>query len=249
MSSNDILACRAEPIIFLDYLATGKIHKDRQKIFLRGVLEGCRQAGCSLVGGETAEMPGFYAAGRMDVAGFCVGVKDAKALVHPVQAGDEIWGLPSNGFHSNGYSLIRKIISDRRLDLNDREEGEKLLEYMLRPTRIYSKEVVPLFSNPDFKACAHITGGGVVENLPRIFSNEFVARLEKKKFFSSGWMKKFVEWSGMSEREAFSTWNMGIGFCAIVGHSLWSRLEAQGWIRLGQIEQRKSREQNEVELV
>jgi len=240
MSVNDLLACRAEPLIFLDYLATGKIQKSRQQIFLRGVIEGCKQAGCSLVGGETAEMPGFYSSERMDVAGFSVGVKEVAQSVEPIQAGDEIWGLASSGFHSNGYSLLRKIVADKKLSWEEDLQGVKLLDFLLEPTRIYSKDVIGLFENPQFKALAHLTGGGVVENLPRIFPESLSAEISKATFPKSPWMQKFSEWSGMSEREAFSTWNMGIGMAAIVSPQVGASLAAQKWIKLGVMKPRAS---------
>jgi len=233
MSVNDLLACRAEPLIFLDYLATGKIQKHRQQIFLRGVLEGCKQAGCSLVGGETAEMPGFYSSERMDVAGFSVGVKEGAQQVDLILEGDEIWGLASSGFHSNGYSLIRKIVTDQKLSWDQEIAGTKLIDFLLAPTRIYSSEVLPWFENPQFKALAHLTGGGVVENLPRVFPENLSARVSKDAFPKLVWMQKFADWSGMNERETFSTWNMGIGLCAIVNPKLGGNLASKNWIKLG----------------
>ncbi len=235
MSVNDLLACRAEPLIFLDYLATGKIQKSRQQIFLRGVIEGCKQAGCSLVGGETAEMPGFYSSERMDVAGFSVGVKEGALAVEPVKEGDEIWGLPSSGFHSNGYSLVRKIIADKKLSWEENLEGVKLLDFLLQPTKIYSQEVLGFFENSQFKAVAHLTGGGIVENLPRVFPESLTAEVSRAAFPKLPWMQKFAEWSGMTEREAFSTWNMGIGLCAIVSPQLSSQMASQNWLKLGRM--------------
>jgi phosphoribosylformylglycinamidine cyclo-ligase len=240
MSANDVLACRARPLVFLDYLATGKIHKERQKTFLRGVIEGCRQAQCSLVGGETAEMPGFYPAGRMDVAGFCVGVRDGRQRVDPMQVGDELWALSSSGFHSNGYSLIRKLVSENHLSGEDREDGVRLHDFLLRPTRIYSAEILPLLREPEFKAVAHITGGGVVENLPRVFSEDLQALLDQKAFRTPRWMLRLVELAKMNQQEAYSTWNMGVGMVAVVTPSLGLRLEAQGWMRVGHLQKRKA---------
>lgn len=236
MSVNDIFACRAEPVAFLDYLATGKIQKNRQQIFLKGVMEGCRQARCSLVGGETAEMPGFYAEGRMDVAGFAVGVRDARQKVESIQAGDWVLGLESSGFHSNGYSLIRKILEKNPSLKNEKLEGLSCLEFLLRPTRIYGNEIIPQLSHPQYKAGAHLTGGGVIENLPRVLPRGVAASLNRNAFPLSPWMQKFFEASGLEWREAFSTWNMGMGWAAVVSPGLGAELLKSEWLKLGEIQ-------------
>ena len=169
MCVNDILAQGAIPLFFLDYIACGKNDPAQIEAIVKGVADGCRQAGAALVGGETAEMPGFYKEGEYDIAGFAVGAAEKEDLINAqnTKAGQAVIGIPSSGFHSNGFSLIRKVLSDENISLDDEFNGETLGEALLRPTRIYAKEVRSLLENVKVSGISHITGGGFIENLPR----------------------------------------------------------------------------------
>lgn len=236
MCVNDLLACGAEPVVFLDYLATGKLNKNRNQHFLRGVLKGCELAGCSLVGGETAEMPGFYESHRMDVAGFSIGVMEKSQLSRAkAQVGDRVWGFVSNGFHSNGYSLIRKIFKEHADFLKTKKSREEWLRYLLQPTEIYVKKVLPLLRSPGARMGSHITGGGLVENLPREVADGLVLSLRRSAIPSSEPMKIFLEKCSLTETELYSTFNMGIGFCVIGDPSLEREAMAVGAIYLGDV--------------
>ena len=220
MCVNDVIVCGAEPLFFLDYFATGKLSADVGAEVVAGIAEGCHQAGCSLVGGETAEMPGFYEAGEYDLAGFCVGVVDRPKVVDgsKIKEGDCIVGIPSTGVHSNGYSLVRKIVFDKMgLSVNDRidELGLTVAQEFLKPTRIYVKEVLELLKKFNIKGMVHITGGGFYENIPRVIPDGLGARIDGdfKVLPVFKWMKKCAE---LSEREMFTTFNCGTGFMLIV---------------------------------
>lgn len=220
MCVNDVIVCGAEPLFFLDYFATGKLSADVGAEVVAGIAEGCHQAGCSLVGGETAEMPGFYEAGEYDLAGFCVGVVDRPKVVDgsKIKEGDCIVGIPSTGVHSNGYSLVRKIVFDKMgLSVNDRIEelGLTVAQEFLKPTRIYVKEVLELLKKFNIKGMVHITGGGFYENIPRVIPDGLGARIDGdfKVLPVFKWMKKCAE---LSEREMFTTFNCGTGFMLIV---------------------------------
>jgi len=219
MCVNDLLACRAEPLVFLDYLATDKLRSSRTTPLLRGVVEACRQSKCSLIGGETAEMPGFYPNNRLDVAGFAIGVIEREKIwkKEAVGKGDVILGMASSGFHSNGYSLIRKVMQQESWSLDTQVEGQCLGDFLLTPTKLYIQDLYQLLLHPVVKAGVHITGGGLVENLPRVFDSEKC----RAKVNSQGWkipslMQSFCERAKIQRQEAFSTWNMGVGFCFIV---------------------------------
>ncbi|MCH5225316.1 MAG: phosphoribosylformylglycinamidine cyclo-ligase [Muribaculaceae bacterium] len=216
MCVNDVLAQGAEPLIFLDYIAVGKNKPVVVEAIVEGVAEGCRQAGCALVGGETAEMPGMYGEDDYDIAGFTVGAVEKDRLIDcsKVAPGDVLIGLASSGVHSNGFSLVRKIIYDNRLDLNKKydELGDKTLgEILLTPTKIYVKPVLEVLKNTDVHGIAHITGGGFDENIPRILPDNCNAEIrlgswEIPPIFS------FLEREGnVPHREMFNIFNMGIG--------------------------------------
>ncbi len=241
MCVNDLLACRAEPIIFLDYIATGRINRNALGILIDGIAGACEASGCSLIGGETAEMPGYYPVGRYDVAGFSVGVleKSRRFNLSLVEAGDRVFGCSSSGFHSNGYSLVRKIMKDQNWRLSDSLEGKPLAETLLVPTELYVKRFLTIDREFELKAASHITGGGLVENLPRGFNEERLrVVLSRKAISTSALMQRFVEASGMPEFEAFSTWNMGIGFCVVVAEkdSLRFQQKYPDWHQIGHIE-------------
>lgn len=222
MCTNDLAASLAEPLVFLDYLATGKLNPKALQPLMEGILEGCRLSSCSLVGGETAEMPGYYPDGRFDVAGFSVGVIEKELAVHlpPLQEGDILVGLPSNGFHSNGYSLIRKIMQKESWSLATEVEGVKLSDYLLRPTEVYVTQTLRALRELNLKRAAHITGGGLIENLPRVLTEGFGIEIQKNKFEVPDVQNAFAQVGGLEEIEAFSTWNMGIGFCWIIPQAM-----------------------------
>jgi len=220
MCVNDVIVSGAEPLFFLDYFATGKLSSDVGAEVVKGIADGCVQAGCALVGGETAEMPDFYDAGEFDLAGFSVGVVDKTKIIDgsTIKDGDVILGIPATGVHSNGFSLVRKIVFDKLgLSVNDKIEplGETVAEAFLKPTRIYVKEVLELTKKFNIKGMIHITGGGFYENIPRILPDGFSAQIDGD--FSVlpvfNWLK---EKGGLTEREMFTTFNCGTGFMLIV---------------------------------
>lgn len=222
MCVNDVLTSGAEPLYFLDYLATGKLNSEQLTQVVAGVADGCRQAKCALLGGETAEMPGFYAPGEYDLAGFCVGIVEKSQLLNGdrVRMGDVAIGLESSGVHSNGFSLVRKIIGDRGFDWSDRPsvfEGRSLGEVLLTPTQIYVQPILSILeSGLEIRGMAHITGGGLPENLPRCLGKNQSIRID-----ASSWEVPVVfDWLAqtgeVSRLEMFNTFNMGIGFVVLV---------------------------------
>lgn len=216
MCVNDVLAQGAEPLIFLDYIAVGKNKPEVVESIVAGVAEGCRQAGCALVGGETAEMPGMYTEDDYDIAGFTVGAVEKENLIDcsKVKAGDVLIGIASSGVHSNGFSLVRKIIYDSHLDLNQKyeETGDKTLgEVLLTPTRIYVKPILEILKNADVHGIAHITGGGFDENIPRILPEGCGAEILKGSWEIPGIFKLLEKYGKVPHREMFNIFNMGIG--------------------------------------
>ena len=223
MNVNDVLTTGADPLFFLDYIATGKIDLEVLKRVIDGIIEGCRRGEVFLAGGETAEMPGFYPEGVYDLAGFCVGVCEREEVItgKEVSPGDVLIGIRSSGFHSNGFSLIRKVLKDRGVKLTDKVEelGKTVGEVLLTPTRIYTKEVKKLKENVKVKALAHITGGGIPENLIRVLPEGVKAVVEKGSIPENpvfGWIQKL---GNIEEREMFRTFNMGVGMIAVVSES------------------------------
>lgn len=221
MCVNDILVQGAEPLFFLDYLAVGKLLPAQVEEIISGVAEGCRQAGCALLGGEMAEMPGFYPPGEYDMAGFAVGLVNRSAIVDGsgVSAGDAVIGLASNGLHSNGYSLARKVlIEEAGLMLNDTHPvfGLTLAEEMLKPTCIYVKPVLEALKNFQVKGMAHITGGGLPGNLPRMLPGDLQVELETAAWPLPAIFTLISELGPVSRKEMFRTFNMGIGYCLII---------------------------------
>lgn len=218
MCVNDIIVQGAEPLFFLDYYATGKLDIDIATQVISGVAHGCEQAGAALVGGETAEMPGMYAAADYDLAGFCVGIVEKDRLIDGsrVGIGDSLIGLASSGPHSNGYSLIRRIIEVSGCDLDATLDDLPLAEWLLAPTRIYVKPLLDLFATVDVHALAHVTGGGLTENLPRVMPAATRARIE-----TTAWQRPAIfDWlqrtGGVSDSEMFRTFNCGIGMVLCV---------------------------------
>lgn len=221
MGVNDIITTGAEPLFFLDYFATGRLDAERASQVIKGIVRGCKEAGCSLVGGETAEMPDFYKPGEYDLAGFTVGVVERKRIIDgsTIKPGDRIIGLEASGLHSNGYSLARKVIFKKLgLGVNDKVKGLKkpIGEELLTPTRIYVKPVLELLKGFRLKGIAHITGGGFIENIPRVLPKGCKAVIK-----GGGWPIPFIfrflqEKGGVSEREMFRTFNCGIGMVIVV---------------------------------
>lgn len=209
MCVNDILCHGAKPIFFLDYLACGKLNAEVAADLVKGVSDGCVQAGCALIGGETAEMPGFYPEGEYDIAGFSVGVVEKEKIIDGsnIKEGNVLIGIASSGPHSNGYSLIRKLIKDYDEEFN----GKKIGEVLLTPTKIYVKPVLKLLEKYTINGMAHITGGGFYENVPRMFKNDFTAVIDKNSFEIPEIFKHIIS-LGVQEDHMFNTYNMGIGF-------------------------------------
>lgn len=221
MCVNDVLAQGAEPLFFLDYVAVGKNDPGTVEAIVAGVAEGCRQSGCALIGGETAEMPGMYAPEDYDIAGFTVGAVEKEKLIDgsKVKAGDVLIGLPSSGVHSNGFSLVRKVIGDAKLNLNERypETGDKTLsEVLLTPTKIYVKPVLRLINDIDVHGVAHITGGGFDENIPRILKEGMGAEIYEEKWEVLPIFSLLEKYGNIPHREMFNIFNMGIGMVIAV---------------------------------
>ena len=211
MCVNDILCHGAAPQYFLDYLACGKLEPAVAADIVKGVAEGCAQAGAALIGGETAEMPGFYQAGEYDIAGFAVGVVEKDDLIDgsKVEAGDILIGLPSSGYHSNGYSLLRKIFTN----LNATHDGKTIGEHLLTPTKIYVKPVLDVLGKHRVHGLAHITGGGLPENLPRAYRKGLTAVVDTATFPTLPLMDTVLQ--HVKREESYGTFNMGIGFILI----------------------------------
>ena len=216
MCVNDVLAQGAEPLIFLDYVAVGHNEPAKIEAIVAGVAEGCRQAGCALVGGETAEMPGMYEGGEYDIAGYTTGVVEKSKLIDgsKVATGDVLVGIASTGVHSNGFSLVRKIVSDAGLSYQDSITefgGRKLGEVLLTPTRIYVKQVLDVIRNCDVHGVAHITGGGFDENIPRILRKGQGIEIQEGSWEILPVFKCLEKWGSIPHREMFNIFNMGIG--------------------------------------
>lgn len=220
MCANDIVCQGAKPLIFLDYLACGHLEPETAAMIVKGIADGCRQAGCALIGGETAEMPGFYQQGEYDLAGFCTGIVNKTKIINgsSIEPGDVLIGLASSGIHSNGYSLVRKLMGEDPKELQKvyPELNAPLGEVLLTPTRIYVKTILTLINQFKIKGIAHITGGGFVENIPRILPQGIGAKIDINSFeilpiFNLLWKK-----SAMTKEQIFNTFNMGIGMVLCV---------------------------------
>lgn len=224
MCVNDVLAQGAEPLIFLDYVAIGHNIPAKVEAIVAGVAEGCRQAGCALVGGETAEMPGMYGNGEYDIAGYTTGVVEKSKLIDgtKVRTGDVLVGIASSGVHSNGFSLVRKIIADAGLPLDATIEefgGKTLGETLLTPTRIYVRQVLDVIRNCDVHGVAHITGGGFDENIPRILREGQGIEIDEGSWEILPVFRMLEKWGGIPHREMFNIFNMGIGMVLAVDAS------------------------------
>lgn len=221
MCVNDIICVGAKPLFFLDYIAVGKNVPEKVASIVKGVAEGCIQSECCLIGGETAEMPGFYPEDEYDLAGFAVGIVDKKKVIdiEKVSEGDAIIGIASSGIHSNGYSLVRKVFDVENTDLNKTYEeldGKTLGEVLLTPTKIYVKPMLALFKEMTPHAVMHITGGGFYENIPRALPEGMSAKIYKDELEIPGIFKLLMKKGNIPERDMFNTYNMGIGMTVVV---------------------------------
>jgi len=241
MNVDDCLCCGAEPLFFLDYIATGKLEKKTLVDVVKGIAAGCRQANCALIGGETAEMPDFYSEGEYDLSGFCVGVIEKNKIIDGsgIKSGDTVIGLASSGLHSNGYSLVRKIFSKREL--------KKRAQEFLIPTRIYTKPVLSLLKTLNtkqqtIKGIAHITGGALIDKIPRIIPENLALQLCKNSWPIPSLFQEIKQRAGLSPREMLRTFNMGIGMVLVVSPNsslrlrmfLKQRFKLESW-KIGQI--------------
>lgn len=216
MCVNDVLAQGAEPLIFLDYVAIGHNIPEKVEAIVSGVAEGCRQAGCALVGGETAEMPGMYSDGEYDIAGYTTGVVEKSKLIDgsKVTEGDVLVGIASSGVHSNGFSLVRKILADNNL-----MDDEEILRWLLTPTRIYVRQVLDVIHNTDVHAICHITGGGFDENIPRVLHNGQAVEIQEGSWEILPVFRFLEEKGNIPHREMFNIFNMGIGMVVVLPES------------------------------
>ncbi len=220
MCVNDVICTGAKPLFFLDYMALGKNVPEVVATVVGGVASGCRKAGCSLIGGETAEMPGFYPVDEYDLAGFSVGVVDKKKIIDSskINVGDKVIGLKSSGVHSNGFSLVRKVFDVNKENLSKYEEslGKTLGEALLEPTRIYVKPILQLIEQVDVKGISHITGGGFYENMPRMLRDGVSLKIDKNSYEVPAIFKLIMDRGSIPERDMYNTFNMGIGMAVIV---------------------------------
>ncbi len=220
MCVNDIVCQGAQPLFFLDYFATGKLSPEKVATVVSGIADGCRQSGAALIGGETAEMPGFYPDGDYDVAGFAVGVVDKKKIINgsKIKSGDILIGIKSSGIHSNGYSLVRKLWGEDIAELGkyDAELGAKPIDVLLTPTKIYVKSILELIKNVNVKGIAHITGGGFIENIPRIFPEGIGCRIDTKSYEIPAVFAIMQKRAKLTKQQIYNTFNMGIGMVVCV---------------------------------
>ena len=247
MSVNDILVQGAEPLFFLDYFACGKLHVDTATAVIAGIARGCELAGCALIGGETAEMPGMYPDGEYDLAGFAVGAVEKSAIINgsSIVPGDVVLGLASSGAHSNGYSLVRKIVERVAPDFNADFHGRALRDVLLAPTRIYVKSLLALINSLPVKGMAHITGGGLTENVPRVLGDQLTALLQRDAWPMPPLFSWLQQHGGVADAEMHRVFNCGIGMVVVVAAAdadrAMAELAAAGetvW-RIGAIESRK----------
>ena len=220
MCANDVICTGASPMFFLDYMALGKNIPEKVATIVAGVAEGCKKANCSLIGGETAEMPGFYPVDEYDLAGFCVGIVDKKKIIDnkTIEIGDKVIGLKSSGVHSNGFSLVRKVFEVNKENLNEYVEslGCTVGEALLKPTKIYVKPILKLIEQVKVKGISHITGGGFYENMPRMLREGVALKIDKNSYEVPPIFKLIAERGNIPERDMYNTFNMGIGMAIIV---------------------------------
>jgi len=221
MSVNDIVVQGAEPIFFLDYIAIGRMDVERNVKIIEGIVKGCQEAGCALIGGETAEMPGIYSENEYDLAGFCIGVVENGKIIDGsgIHVGDQVIGIASNGIHSNGFSLVRKVLLERaKLNINDKIEGieNSIGDELLQPTRIYVKPVLNLIKNFNIKGIVHITGGGFIDNIPRIVPRQCCTVVRMNSWPVPPIFRKIQEIGDIEQMEMLRVFNMGIGMILVV---------------------------------
>ena len=214
MSVNDLIVQGAKPLLFLDYISINKIDLKKLKSIIKGIIKGCKISGCELVGGETAEMPGTYEKNKFDIAGFAVGVVGEKKILkkEAIKKNDLILAIPSSGIHSNGYSLVRYVLKKNKINL---KKNLFLKKELLKPTKIYVKEVLNLINNNLINGCANITGGGLADNIKRVIPNGLVANVDLNKVKT----KKIFKWlkqNNIEDKEMLKTFNCGVGFCLII---------------------------------
>ena len=224
MSVNDLIVQGAKPLLFLDYISINKIDLKKLKSLIKGIVDGCKQSECELVGGETAEMPGTYEKGKFDIAGFAVGVVGKNKILskNKIKTNDLVLAIPSSGLHSNGYSLVRYLLNKKKINI---QKNKFLKTELLKPTKIYVKEVLKLIDQNLINGCANITGGGLVDNIKRVIPNNFTAEinLDKVKTFKIfKWLKK----NGISDKEMLRTFNCGVGFCLIINPNKYESVKA-----------------------
>jgi phosphoribosylformylglycinamidine cyclo-ligase len=223
MSVNDLIVQGAKPLLFLDYISINKIDLKKLKSIIKGIVAGCKQSDCDLVGGETAEMPGTYEKGKFDIAGFAVGVVGKNKILSKdkIKHNDLILAIPSSGLHSNGYSLVRYLLSKKKIDIR---KNNFLKTELLRPTKIYVKEIMNLINKDLINGCANITGGGIADNIKRVIPNNLIADIDLKKLKTI----KIFKWlykNGISENEMLKTFNCGVGFCLIVNPKKYEKIK------------------------
>jgi len=214
MSVNDLIVQGARPLLFLDYISINKIHLKKLKSILKGIVEGCKISNCELVGGETAEMPGTYEKGKFDIAGFAVGIVDEKKILRKknIKKNDLVLAVPSSGVHSNGYSLIRYVLKKEKINLKN---NKFLKKELLRPTKIYVKEILNLINNNLLNGCANITGGGLADNIKRVIPDGLVASIDLNKVKTKR-IFKWLKQNHIEDKEMLKTFNCGVGFCLII---------------------------------
>ena len=224
MSVNDLIVQGAKPLLFLDYISINKIDLSKLKSIIKGIVKGCKLSDCDLVGGETAEMPGTYSKGKFDIAGFAIGVVSKNKILNKnkIKNGNLILAIPSSGLHSNGFSLVRYLISKKKININ---KNKFLKSELLRPTKIYVKEVINLISKNLINGCANITGGGLADNIKRVVPDNLVADIDLNKIKTLkifNWLKK----NGISENEMLKTFNCGVGFCLIINKKKLNKIQS-----------------------
>jgi len=259
MNVNDIVTCGAEPLFFLDYIATSKLTPEEGVNIVKGIVAGCKQAGCALLGGETAEMPGFYRKDEFDLAGFVVGIVDKGAVIDgsSVKVGDAVIGIASSGLHSNGYSLARKVLLGKnKFSLSDKPKPLRrtLANELLEPTKIYVKTLLSIMKSYEIKAMAHITGGGLLENIPRVLPKTCAVEIDSSTWQMPAIMKLIQEQGQIDQEEMYRTFNCGIGMVIVVNskdsrkvlarlHKLGEKASLIGEVR------KKKRKQEQVVIV
>ncbi len=238
MCVNDVAVCGAEPLFFLDYFATGKLEPAEAEAVVAGICEGCRQAGCALIGGETAEMPGMYAPRHYDLAGFCVGVVERSQVMNGqnIEVGDQLVGLPSSGVHSNGFSLVRHLLGGYDMQADDWGLGAPLGEVLLRPTRIYVRELLDLRERFPLRGAVHITGGGFTGNVPRVLPKGLGAVMHKGTWNELPIFALLRAAGNLSDEEMYRTFNCGLGMVLVVPQTHAAALaEAAGGTIVGEV--------------